>query len=831
MRTAVAILLTAMLLTVAPVGQVVANSNGKFNSSGGCGCHGYNTVTAQLSGVPTEYTAGTTYTLTVGMGTSPTTGGFNLAVTKGQLSNPDANSKINSNGKQATQDYSYGTTSWSFDWAAPNAGSGSARFDLAVLSANGNGGTGGDTYGTTSVTSNEAVSNIAPTVTNLAITPSTATTTDDLTAAYTFTDDDGDTESGTTVAWFRDGTVQGAHTTLILPASATSKGESWHVEVTPSDGEDAGATVASGPVVIVNTAPSMLSVTPSSVAPDTSEDVGFTAQSEDIDGDPVASTETRWSLAGSRVDSLDDAITLPSFATRPGDVWTVEVRVFDGTDASAWLTSDDILVGSSNQAPTVSDVILGDGSAPLTGDGIMAAWTESDPDGDSLQSTELQWSKDGAVIVDAHNLNPLPSSFTAKGDTWTVQVRTYDGALWSPWASSAALTVGNTAPVIDHAHLTSPSFTVHNNLTLNLTGSDVDGDDLSITSVRWYLNDVEQGSGIDELILPASFLTRGDAWHAVAHLSDGTDEVTVTTDAVTVLNAAPSVTVAWPANVTAVQDLAPIIVTSDADGDHVTVVTTWYKNGFRDATLANLTSVPTSKLAPEQSWRIVVMVNDGTDEGEQVEATAQVLNMNPQASVEVRSTNVWIGETTVLSGAQSTDLDGRVVMHRWTVDDTVLVGEDVVLIVEATTEVSLTVIDEHGGTSTAAITLTPTTGPSVQSLVALHDGEGAVELTWTWDGEPAVHHIYRNGAMIGTTNATGFTDRPPMSGANTYTVQPVNDDRTFQRGSDDVSVLVNDVDIVVPEPATGLGYGLGGLMIFVLVLLQALAMRSGGGRT
>ncbi|MGB2276429.1 MAG: hypothetical protein ACPH5S_05605, partial [Candidatus Poseidoniaceae archaeon] len=75
-----------------------------------------------------------------------------------------------------------------------------------------------------------------------------------------------------------------------------------------------------------------------------------------------------------------------------------------------------------------------------------------------------------------------------------------------------------------------------------------------------------------------------------------------------------------------------------------------------------------------------------------------------------------------------------------------------------------------------------------------------------------------------------FTDRPPMSGANTYTVQPVNDERTFQRGSDDVSVLVNDVEIVVPEPAAGLGYGLGGLMILVLVLLQVLALRGGGGR-
>ncbi|MEC7461538.1 MAG: hypothetical protein VX891_05580, partial [Candidatus Thermoplasmatota archaeon] len=429
-------------------------------------------------------------------------------------------------------------------------------------------------------TSNEAVSNVPPTVSNLAITPAAPTTTADLTASYAYSDDDGDAESGTTVAWFRDGAAQTAHSGLTLPASATSKGEAWHVEVTPSDGEDVGTTVSSSPVVVLNTAPTMLSVTPSDLAPDTSEDVLLAVVSDDIDGDPVTATETKWMLGGTHVDSLDDATTLPSLATRPGDVWTVEVRVSDGTDVSSWLSSDAITIGSSNQAPAVSNVVIGDGSVPTTGDAITATWAESDPDGDTVQSSELQWSKDGNHIVEANDLNPLPASFTAKGETWTVQVRAYDGALWSPWTTSAGLTVGNTAPVIEDAHLTSPTLTVQDNLTLNLTSSDVDGDVLTVVSIRWFLDDVEQSIGADETTLRASALTRGDAWHAVVALSDGTDEVSFTTNAVTVLNSAPSVTVEWPANATSIQDLVPMVLTSDADGDTVSVETTWYKNGF-----------------------------------------------------------------------------------------------------------------------------------------------------------------------------------------------------------------------------------------------------------
>ena len=218
MRTVLAILTVALLLTVAPMGQVVANSGGKFNSSGGCGCHGYNAVTAQLNGVPTDYTPGSTYAITVGMGTSPTTGGFSLAVTQGQFSNPDANTRLNSNAKQATHDYSYGTTSWSFDWTAPSTGSGTVDVEIAVNTVNGNSAASGDAWTTSSITipRRRARPTPAPTAANVYISdapgPATAITKAyydaTLYANYDYSDQEGDSESGTEIRWLKGGISQ-----------------------------------------------------------------------------------------------------------------------------------------------------------------------------------------------------------------------------------------------------------------------------------------------------------------------------------------------------------------------------------------------------------------------------------------------------------------------------------------------------------------------------------------------------------------------------------------------------------------------------------------------
>ncbi len=822
------LLAIVFLLTLAPFGNVVAKDDGMFNRSNGCGCHGGAGITAQLSGLPSAYVAGTTYSLTVGMSGSPNTGGFNLEINRGALSNPDVNAQVSSNGFQATHGYSPGTTSWTMDWTAPAAGSGNIQFNLAVLSANGNGGTSGDSYGTYSTSLAEEIpSNFAPTASNVAIAPSNPTTSESLTVGYTYDDADGDAESGTTVAWYRNGNLQSPYTDTVLPSSATSKGESWHASITPSDGTNTGAATSSNSVVIANSAPTVTSLLPSSEVPDTNDDVSFTYQTDDVDGDTVSQDAIRWRLDGALVSSLENATTLPAIATRPGDAWTIEVRVFDGTDHSVWFTSQPIVIGSSNQAPIISNVSLAGPDATTTADDINASWSEVDPDDDVIETHEISWSKNGVAVTEADGMNPLPATFTNKGEEWTVAVRAWDGEAWSAWAISPPLMVANAAPEVDALNLISPSFSANHNLTVNLSTIDVDGDDVHVSHVRWFLNGVEQNGVGNGVHLLANQLTRGDVWNAVVHINDGTDETQISTPSVVILNAVPIVSIHWDEEVNALMDLAPVIHVVDADNDETTYATVWFKNGFRDATLANTSTVSMEKLDPEQTWRLVVVADDGNELSETVESTITLPNLNPSAAIDIVSTHVWRGEATVLSAESSTDADGTIEAYVWMWDGGSATGERPTVVVNQSTTVTLTITDNNGAKANTTMRLEPSTGPSVQNLQAIHDGSGKVSISWAWPGDVASYNVLRNGELVATTQTTTYVDLPLMSGLNTYTVQPFNEERTFLRGASETSLQVVDIVIEQPEPAQGLGYVLGGSMVIVLILLQ-FVMRRGG---
>ena len=825
-----ALLAVVFLFMFAPLGSVVAKDDGMFNRSNGCGCHGGTGVTAQLSGLPNAYVAATTYSLTVAMSGTPNTGGFNLEVNRGALSNPDANSQVSANGFQATHGYAPGTTSWTMDWTAPSTGSGNVQFNLAVLAANGNGGTSGDSYGTSSISlAEDAPSNVAPTASGVAIAPNDPTTSDALTVTYIFNDDDGDGESGTTIEWYQNGILQSSHTGLTLPSTATSKGESWYASVLPSDGTNTGAAASSNTVVIGNSAPTVTDILPSSEAPDTNDDVTFTYQTDDVDGDTVSQVENRWRLDGALVSTLENTTTLPAVATRPGDVWEIEVRVSDGTDFSAWFTSPSIVIGSSNQPPVISEVVLSSTTAITTLDDIIATWSESDPDGDVIDGHEITWSKNGETVSQADGMNPLPATFTTKGDQWSVSVRAWDGEAWSPWTSSPALTVANAAPVVVSVNLTSPSFSALHDLSVNLSTDDVDGDQVQLTQVQWFLNDVEQTSLANAAPLSASELTRGDVWYAVITVGDGTDEAQATTPSVVIVNAAPTVSIQWAEETNALTDLMPTISVDDADDDETTYTTVWFKNGFRDAALGNASSVSLEKLAPKQTWRLVVVAHDGSEASLPAEATVTLANQHPVPTIEVVSTNVWVDEATVLSAETSTDADGSIVAYRWTWEGGATTGERPTVVVSEATTITLTITDSNGAEANTTVRLVPSAGPSVQNLQAVHDGRGQVTMTWTWTGDVASFNVLRNGERVATTNEMTHVDLPLMSGLNTYTVQPFNDERTFLKGTSEVALQVDDVVIEQPEPATGLGYGLGGSMVFLLILLQFM-MRRGGER-
>ena len=318
--------------------------------------------------------------------------------------------------------------------------------------------------------------------------------------------------------------------------------------VTPSDGVDAGTPVVSSTVTIVNSAPQVDDLQVSSEAPSLTEDVSFSFNSSDQDGDAVVATESRWRLDGSPFSGLENTTTLPAHATRPGDVWDVQVRVSDGTDMSAWATSAAVIIDSTNTAPEIMDLAITPSEGPTTVHDLLASWAVNDAEGDSTEVHELQWLNNGVHVEAADDLNPLPASMTAKGDMWTVKVRANDGEVWSAWQESAAVTVENAAPTVHEVLLSSPSLSALDDLTLVVNASDSDGDPVSIPLVLWHLNGEATEHNVNQTTLEAAFLTKGDVWHAVMLVSDGEDEVLVTSQAITVANAAPSVDVAWPAS-------------------------------------------------------------------------------------------------------------------------------------------------------------------------------------------------------------------------------------------------------------------------------------------
>ena len=109
------------------------------------------------------------------------------------------------------------------------------------FSANGNGGTGGDTWGDITITVPEGgppPANNAPSVSNLLFSPTNPVTTDTLTLSYSYQDQDGDSESGTKIRWYKDSQlIPSRNDQTTVPPSMTSKGEIWNVTVTPSDGQ------------------------------------------------------------------------------------------------------------------------------------------------------------------------------------------------------------------------------------------------------------------------------------------------------------------------------------------------------------------------------------------------------------------------------------------------------------------------------------------------------------------------------------------------------------------------------------------------------------------
>ncbi|MHA2109812.1 MAG: hypothetical protein ACW99R_19065, partial [Candidatus Hodarchaeales archaeon] len=105
----------------------------------------------------------------------------------------------------------------------------------------------GNWIGSTNIT----IGNTAPSASTLTVLPSTPKTHHELTASYSFSDADGDSENDSLIQWYKNGIEQTSYENqTTIPSSATNKGENWYFKITAFDGSDYGSLEQSNIVSI-----------------------------------------------------------------------------------------------------------------------------------------------------------------------------------------------------------------------------------------------------------------------------------------------------------------------------------------------------------------------------------------------------------------------------------------------------------------------------------------------------------------------------------------------------------------------------------------------------
>jgi len=697
-------------------------------------------------------------------------GGFNLVASAGSWSNLGTDVQLASGELTHSSDAS---RSWSADWTAPTSGTGDVDFDLAVLYANGNSQNTGDSWGTGTWTLSEAgPTNNPPTASNVYYIPSDPTKATGLGVSYTYDDADGDSEQGTTIRWYRDGLrVSQIDDQTDVPNSWIARGQSWRVEVTPSDGDDQGDTVSLNPVTIGNTIPIARNLAVSPNAPLDTDDLTLDWEYYDLDGNPQDSQQTtiHWFLDGSRVTELDGEQSVSSIMIRSDDEWEVAITPHDGTDFGDTITSGKIIIGSSNNQPTVNGYVNPPGNA-VTSDALQLSYSSFDSDGDIIQDVEIRWYRDGVRVSAFNDEQTVDPSFTSKGETWYSKVRVFDGLVWSEWFETSSVLIGNTPPVVTSiTMLPEGQLTTSTDLSVVWEQTDIDGDQESGSQIRWWVDGEWVRDYDDMTTIPASLTVRDQHWSVQVLPGDGESlGSSMKTTSKSIDNAAPSSPEVSLENVPigalsaqpdSLSDMIAVAISYDPDGEPVSYTYTWYRNGFHVPELDGQSTVDQSRLEPGATWGVEVTASDPWGMESTSFTETLIANVPPIASWESETSPPTPGAMATFDASSSSDPDGTISSYIWLINGVGLTGESVdVLLPSGTHSVSLTVIDDLGMSNTISNQVTYGDVVTVDSLEATISGS-TVTLSWSSDSEE--FRIYRSTSPISTVVGLTSMDEVP----------------------------------------------------------------------
>lgn len=285
-------------------------------------------------------------------------------------------------------------------------------------------------------------------------------------------------------------------------------------------------------------------------------------------------------------------------------------------------------------------------------------------------SAEISWTKDGEAQPDFDNALSIPSSATAKGQTWEATVVNQAEESASD-ATVTQVTILNSLPT---AEVSIPEEVpqADADIVAVATGADVDEDTVTL-SYAWTVNGAETTFTTDTI--PAVETARGEVWEVTVTPNDGEADGEPVTASASVANVAPGIlelTLA-PNEVRETTVVQASTSTEDIDGDAVTVSYAWKVNGVV-VQEGETDSIDGTLFNKGDTLQVTATPNDGFVDGAPVDSEVlTVENTLPVvASAAIDPAELFEGSTAscLATGWQDDDGDTEAYNTRWLVDGT-----------------------------------------------------------------------------------------------------------------------------------------------------------------
>ncbi|MBM4390897.1 MAG: hypothetical protein FJ090_07220 [Deltaproteobacteria bacterium] len=195
---------------------------------------------------------------------------------------------------------------------------------------------------------------------------------------------------------------------------------------------------------------------------------------------------------------------------------------------------------------------------------------------------------------------------------------------------------GNTAPGAPVVAISPASPNEASDLAVTIVTESVDAEADAVSyRYAWSVNGTA-AADISGATVPADRTTDGDTWTVEVYPNDGLLEGSPGTSTVTIANAppvAPTIHIDPPAP--APGDALTLVFdtpATDANGDALTQIITWYEDGARSLSWDGLTTIEGMYVDGGEHFRAVVTVTDGYSDVLTVEAEVTVANTPPEIS-------------------------------------------------------------------------------------------------------------------------------------------------------------------------------------------------------